>query len=259
MTRGQAFAMKVPDQAQSACLMLSVDCTPHRVDGLAPSETVTTDPPTFAGVTTVRRILDGPVCISAGTACACADDGTWALPANEDVALRAAPCASNAQVGWEGGCDAIPQRYDRTFQEGDTVTARFAPHALRLSVSGDGGGALANQGSGIDADGDADCGGELARPPQFAITVFGSEGTTLGAWSGACGEAPRDDHCSVLVLGSTDLRTRWARPWPPMIPITRSTGRRGSSFPQPMGFCGIMGIRTATQRPVATVTITGVA
>ena len=175
-------------------------------------ESVTTDPPGINDGVTVRLIVDGPGRITSGAAISCVDNCTWTLPASEDVALRAAPSAGNVFVAWEGDCDTLPQRCERTFRDGDTVTAHFAPHALRLRVFGDGEGAMAIQGPGINTTCDADCGVGLSESLQLAITVFGSEGTTLGAWSGDCGDAPAEDYCLVLVSGSTDVRKRWVHP-----------------------------------------------
>ena len=170
-------------------------------------------PPAVDDGVTVRVIVDGPGRIGSPPTYTCPDDCEWVLPADEVVAVIAFPSPSNVFVGWEGPCETLNATCSRAFEEGDVVTARFARHALRLDLTGDGEGVFTVTGGGITETCDADCG--LALPTlSYAIqyAAQGTSGTTLGAWGGACENAALPEYCLVQVSGSTDVSKTWRRP-----------------------------------------------
>jgi len=171
-------------------------------------------PPPGDGVR-VAVVVEGPGRVAVGALdLACGDDCTWYVPDDAVTVVDALPLPGQVFVGWAGDCAVLPNPCVRTFEEGATVRARFAPHALRLSLIGDGEGAFQIDGGGILATCDADCAIALDQPLQLAITNYdaAATGTELGAWGGACTGAPRSDYCLVSVVGATEVAKTWIHP-----------------------------------------------
>ena len=171
-----------------------------------------TNPPILDDGVNVRVIAEGPGRITWGPVIACFDDCIWSLPAGEGVTIMANESPGGTFVAWDGDCPTFPQGCSRVFQDGDTVVAKFAVHALRLRLTGDGEGTFRVVGGGIDTDCDASCGVALPGPLQLAIQAQPSPSTDLGDWGGACASAPLDDYCLVQVSGGVDVTKRWVRP-----------------------------------------------
>lgn len=172
-------------------------------------------PPVVDDGVTIRLIVEGPGRIGSLPTYTCPDDCEWTLPADEAVAIYGIAAEGNVFVAWDGACGADPLSFacNRVFEDGDVVTARFAQHALRLDLTGDGEGTFTITGGGIRETCDADCG--LALPTlSYAIQyeAQGTAGTALGAWGGACEDATLPGYCLVQVSGKTDVSKRWVHP-----------------------------------------------
>ena len=162
----------------------------------------------------VRIAVTGPGSIVQGEF-ACSGDCAWEGDAGASVSFEAVPDSGYVFVAWGGDCPAaLDDTCTRTLQEGDAITATFAPHALRLHLAGDGEGAFRIEGGAIDVSCDADCGVPLDQPLQLAIThdQQGTTGTDLGAWTGACEGADMINYCLVDTAGATDVGKTWRHP-----------------------------------------------
>ena len=175
---------------------------------------VSSDPPpddaieiaiTTVGPGTVQQPSSGFVCRG---------DCTWTGPAEEATGFVAAPDGANAFVAWTGVCPTLDATCAQRLEAGDATTATFAPHALRLHLTGDGEGHFRIQGPEVDLVCTEDCAVGIPRALSFAITYFadGSERTVLDDWGGACAGAGRPDYCLVSVSGATDVSKTWRHP-----------------------------------------------
>ena len=176
---------------------------------------IDTNPPPVADGVSVRIVVEGLGRVTYGANFACTDDCTWKLPADEAAALGTAAGVGQVFVAWDGPCPAaLNSSCERVFAEGDVVTARFAPHALRLAIGGDGEGVFRIVGGPVVAECDADCGIALDQPLALAIThdPQGSARTTLGPWTGACAASALANYCLVSVSGATDVGKTWRHP-----------------------------------------------
>ena len=168
-----------------------------------------TNPPVLVDGVNVRVIAEGPGRITWGPVIACFDDCIWSLPAGEEVTIMANEAANAAFVAWDEDCPTFPQPCRRVFQDGDTVIARFAPHALRLRITGNGQGSFRIAGGGVGTACETDCGIALNQPLLLAILAQPAPGTQLGDWGGECATAPRNDYCQLPVSGGVDVTKRW--------------------------------------------------
>jgi VCBS repeat-containing protein len=150
-------------------------------------------PPPTDGDVEVHIVVDGAGRVVVGpTSHECRDDCLWTGESGVDTRIEAVPAPGYVFVAWEGVCDAFENPCTRTFEDGDTIKATFAPHALRLDLSGDGEGTFRLQGAGIDATCDGDCGVGLDAPGlQLAVIAAPSSvRTTIDeAWTGPCDPA----------------------------------------------------------------------
>ena len=178
-----------------------------------------TPPPATDGDVAVGVTVIGPGRVTATFADAdapfdCRGDCTWHGDDGALTSITAMPSPGNVFVAWSGACDALPNPCSREFEDGDTVTATFAPHALRLELIGDGTGVFRVQGGGVSATCGASCGVSLASPLSVALTYDpeGTTGTVLGDWSGACAAAALPNYCVVSVSGATEVGKVWRHP-----------------------------------------------
>ena len=178
-----------------------------------------TPPPTTDGDVAVAVAVIGPGRVTATFADAaapfeCRGDCTWYGDEGALTSITATPSAGNVFVAWSGACDALPNPCSRVFEDGDTVTATFAPHALRLELIGDGTGVFRVQGGSVSATCGASCGVALDSPLSVALTYAdeGTTGTVLGDWSGACAAAALPNYCVVSVSGATEVGKVWRHP-----------------------------------------------
>jgi hypothetical protein len=173
-----------------------------------------TPPPVGDGVEVDVAVTGlGRVSYAAG-ALQCTGSCAWTVPDDRAIAIVAEPQGSHVFAGWGGTCDVFPNPCQGTFAEGDRVTATFAPHALRLDLTGDGEGVFSILGGGVQATCDADCFVAMSMPLQVAITYAaqGSTGTTLGDWTGPCDPGTvQPGYCLVSVTGVTEIGKAWAR------------------------------------------------
>ena len=174
-----------------------------------------TQPP--GGDIEVRIIVDGPGRVIQGPLpYQCRDDCVWTGDGDVITSFFAIPADGYVFVGWGGVCDAFANPCAREFEDGDTITAAFALHALRLDLTGDGEGAFRVQGAGIDATCDDDCAFGLDTPGLLvAITAFPrSARTTVDlAWEGPCDpESVQRNYCLVAVTGLTTVGKTWRHP-----------------------------------------------
>jgi hypothetical protein len=173
------------------------------------------DPPPVAGGVTIDVGVTGLGRVSyAAGALQCSGDCSWSVPGNRAIALVAEPQGSHVFAGWGGACDVFSNPCQGTFAEGDRVTATFAPHALRLNLTGDGEGVFSILGGGVQATCDADCFVTMGMPLQVAITYAaqGSTGTVLGDWTGPCDPGTvQPGYCLVNVSGLTEIGKTWSR------------------------------------------------
>lgn len=177
----------------------------------------TPGPPPDGDTVTVRILVEGPGRVAYVDPIACTDDCTWELPADEAATLSAIPSATNVFVAWDGPCPStLSGGCQRVFEDGDVLTARFAPHALRLDLTGDGEGEFRIQGGGIDEACDSDCGIGLEQPLANGLGIthypLGSARTVLGPWGGACVTAADARYCLVPVSGATTVTKIWRHP-----------------------------------------------
>ena len=175
-----------------------------------------TPPPPIDDPVTIRVIVDGPGRVTWGpTPLQCYDDCTWRVPGGGDISVNAIPATANVFANWEGDCDTLPNPCRRTFRDGDTITATFARHALRLDLTGDGEGAFSILGGGVSATCSEDCAVPLGQSLLLSITydAQGSTATSLGDWTGPCEPATvQPNYCLVDVSGATDIGKTWIRP-----------------------------------------------
>jgi hypothetical protein len=173
------------------------------------------DPPPVAGGVTIDVGVTGLGRVSyAAGALQCSGDCSWSVPGNRAIALVAEPQGSHVFAGWGGACDVFSNPCQGTFAEGDRVTATFAPHALRLNLTGDGEGVFSILGGGVQAMCDAGCFVTMGMPLQVAITYAaqGSTGTVLGDWTGPCDPGTvQPGYCLVNVSGLTEIGKTWSR------------------------------------------------
>ncbi len=173
-----------------------------------------TPPPDGEGVR-IDVLVEGAGRVSvADLALDCGSDCTWFVPEGAAAVVDALPQPGQVFVGWSGDCAVLPNPCVHTFEEGATIRARFAPHALRLELVGDGEGRFEIDGGGILASCSDDCAVALDQPLQLAIINYDSavEGTELGSWGGACVGAALVDYCLVSVSGATEVRKTWVHP-----------------------------------------------
>jgi len=175
-----------------------------------------TPPPAIEDPVTIRVVVDGPGRVTYGfVPLDCRSDCTWEVPGDQSISVQAIPSSGNVFASWSGDCDALPNPCTRTFDDGDTITATFAPHALRFDLTGDGEGTFAISGGGIATSCDGDCGVPLTQPLQLAISYQsqGTTGTTLGDWTGPCEPATlQPGYCLVQVSGATEIGKSWTHP-----------------------------------------------
>ena len=188
-----------------------------------------TPPPPIDDPVTIRVIVDGPGRVIWGpTPLQCNDDCTWQVPGGSDISVWATPTSPNVFANWEGDCDTLPNPCRRTFRDGDTITATFAPHALRLDLTGDGEGTFEISGGGVAESCDEDCAVPLRLPLLLSITYAaqGTTGTNLGDWTGPCDPATvQPSYCLVDVTGATDIGKTWTHPPVAFDPDPYETGR----------------------------------
>ena len=173
-----------------------------------------TPPPVGDGVEIDVRVAGaGRVSYAAG-ALQCSGECSWTVPDDRAIALVAEPQGNQVFAGWGDACDVLPTPCQTTFAAGDRVTATFAPHALRLDLTGDGEGAFSILGGGVQASCDADCFVTMTMPLQVAITYAaqGSTGTVLGDWTGPCDPVTlQPGYCLVSVSGAAEVGKSWSR------------------------------------------------
>ena len=144
----------------------------------------------------------------------CRGSCTWTGAPEDASGFVAVPDGANAFVAWSGACDTLDATCTRLLSDGDATTATFAPHALRLFLTGDGEGEFRIQGPAVDIGCTGDCAVGVTQPLSLAITYFahGSSETVLEDWGGACSGADRLDYCLAPVNGATDVDKIWRRP-----------------------------------------------
>ena len=144
----------------------------------------------------------------------CSSSCVWTGDGSEAVTFEAAPDAGGILVAWGGVCPVLAEDCTRTFEDGDTLTATFARHALRLHLNGDGEGEFRIQGGEIDFGCTEDCAVGLSQALSLAIiySAQGGRGTVLDDWGGACSGASMPDYCLAPVEGATDVSKTWRRP-----------------------------------------------
>ena len=144
----------------------------------------------------------------------CRGDCTWTGAPEDATGFVAVPDSANAFVAWTGACDTLDATCSRLLSDGDATTATFAPHALRLFLTGDGEGEFRIQGPAVDIGCTGDCAVGVTQALSLAITYFahGSSETVLEDWGGACAGADRLDYCLAPVNGATDVDKTWRRP-----------------------------------------------
>jgi VCBS repeat-containing protein len=149
-----------------------------------------------------------------GSSFTCRGTCTWTGAPEDATGFVAVPDASNAFVAWTGACDTLDPACSRLLSDGDATTATFAPHALRLRLTGDGEGEFRIQGPAVDLGCSEDCAVGVNLPISLAITYFahGSSETVLENWGGACAGADRLDYCLAPVDGATEVSKTWRRP-----------------------------------------------
>lgn len=176
----------------------------------------TTSPPTIDEAVTIHVVVEGSGhIIWDSLTLDCRGDCSWQLPGDRSIDVQAIPSTGNVFAGWDGACDVLPNPCHHTFEDGDSLTATFAPHALRLALTGDGEGAFEISGGGVAAVCDRDCAVPLTQPLQLAITYAarGTTGTVLGAWTGPCDPDHRHpDYCLVQVSGATEVGKTFTHP-----------------------------------------------
>ena len=149
-----------------------------------------------------------------GSSFTCRGTCTWTGAPEDATGFVAVPDAGNAFVTWTGACDTLDPTCTRLLSDGAATTATFAPHALRLRLTGDGEGEFRIQGPAVDLGCSDDCAVGVDQPLSIAITYFahGSSETVLEAWGGACAGADRLDYCLAPVAGATEVSKTWRRP-----------------------------------------------
>jgi len=183
--------------------------------GLAACNPSDADPPPSGDGVALRVVVDGPGRVSTGTQpLVCTTDCTWSVPDDTAIEIDALPSAGFVFVGWSGDCAVLPNPCTNAFEDGDTVTARFARHALRLELIGDGEGVF-SIGAAVTATCAADCALGMDQPLALSITygAQGTTGTTLGDWTGPCNAATvQAGYCEVAVAGATTVSKTWRHP-----------------------------------------------
>jgi hypothetical protein len=142
----------------------------------------------------------------------CRDHCTLDVAENDVIELRALPDPGRVTVAWDGPCAALAATCRWEAGAGTSVEARFAPHALRLDLRGDGQGRYEIAYGTNVVECREPCGVPYQRPLSVALTykAEGSTRTSLGAWTGPCaGHDP--GYCVVEVAGAVDVGMTWSR------------------------------------------------
>ncbi len=183
------------------------------IAGLACDSGPMTDDPIPSGSLEIEVIVTGSGSVEVPEyGFSCRDTCLLTVETDAPVTLTALPDGGQVAVAWDGPCDALDEACSWSAAQDARVGITFAPHALRLALTGNGRGRFdISDGTSTTSCREA-CGVGLDEARSVAITYF-SEGTRteVGPWTGACaGEAP--NYCLVDVAGRVDVSTTWVLP-----------------------------------------------
>jgi len=191
----------------STLLIVAVACGPGSGNG---------EPPPADSVTIDVIVTGGGQAWSYALGFTCRDRCTLEVPEGSDVSLTAIPDTNRVLVAWDGPCAPFDTTCKWQATDDDAITLTFAPHALRLELTGDGEGRFEISGFPSTTTCRESCGipYTFTGPPRdVAITYFHEETrTTVGPWTGACEDADRTNYCLTTVTGAVDVGTTWLHP-----------------------------------------------
>lgn len=138
------------------------------------------------------------------------------LALGAEVTLRAEPGVGSRFTSWTGACAGENPVCRVSLHESAQVTARFTAYSkLTVKVSGDGGGEVTSNPSGIKCA--VGCSMSLPTNSTVRLTASPESGSTFARWTGAC--SGTNPVCEVTLAGPRQVNAGFTRSTGASIPI----------------------------------------